>query len=182
MIPDLTALGKIIGGGFPAGAVAGKADYMNFFSPKAPSHILHSGTFNGNPVTMVAGLETLKLLGKSEIDRINAYGKLIRARIRNISDQTGIICQVTGKGSLAQIHFTVHPVRDWRSAASARLDLRTLLHMLLLEKGFLIAPRGFLNISTPMSESEILQLADAVAESFSKMKPFVAKNVPELLA
>ena len=89
----------LIGGGFPVGAIAGKEDTMALFSPEANPALMHSGTFNGNPVTMTAGLETLKLLTGAEIDRINGYGAGLRNRIRNISNETGIRCFIeTRKG------------------------------------------------------------------------------------
>src|SRR4029450_6750688 len=73
--PDLTTMGKIIGGGLPVGAFGGRADVMAVFDPRPPRHLHHSGTFNGNLMTMAAGSLTLDLLTQREIERIDALGE-----------------------------------------------------------------------------------------------------------
>ncbi len=98
--PDMTALGKIIGGGTAIGAIAGSEKYLNLFSPLNPSSMSHSGTFNGNPLAMVAGLATLKELTASEISRINELGNKLRAGIEKVSKEVGVNVKVTGTGSL----------------------------------------------------------------------------------
>jgi glutamate-1-semialdehyde 2,1-aminomutase len=179
--PDLTALGKVIGGGFPVGALAGPAEFMDHFSPAESRFLGHSGTFNGNPVTMAAGLATLKALTESEIYRINELGKMLRTDLRKVLEKLGIRAQVTGAGSLAQIHFTDQPVIDWRSAATARVDLRTVFHLLLLDKRIFAAPRAFFNISTPMSAKEIDELTSGAESSLAKMRPYIEKTAPDLI-
>jgi glutamate-1-semialdehyde 2,1-aminomutase len=182
IVPDLTALGKIIGGGFPVGALAGSKAYMNHFAPDNPEFLGHSGTFNGNPVTMTAGLVTLTELTVSEIDRINRLGKKLRTGLRTVLDQLQISAQVTGAGSLAQIHFTDREVKDWRSAAAAKTDLRTIFHLLLLEKGIFAATRGFFNISTPMGAAEVDKLMDAAQSSLTEMRPYIENTSPDLIS
>ncbi len=182
IVPDLSALGKIIGGGFPVGALAGSHECLNHFAPDKAGFLGHSGTFNGNPVTMTAGLATLTELTVPEIDRINRLGAKLRADLRNVLNQLKITAQVTGAGSLAQIHFTDREVKDWRSAATARADLRTIFHLLLLERGIFAATRGFFNISTPMGETEVSKLIDAAKSSLIAMKPYIAKTSPYLLS
>ena len=182
IVPDLTALGKIIGGGFPVGALAGSKAYMNHFAPDNPGFLGHSGTFNGNPVTMTAGLATLTELTVAEIDRINRLGKKLRTGLRTILDKLQITAQVTGAGSLAQIHFTDREVKDWRSAATAKTDLRTIFHLLLLEKGIFAAPRGFFNISTPMGATEVDKLMDAAQSSLTEMRPYIKTTAPGLIS
>jgi glutamate-1-semialdehyde 2,1-aminomutase len=88
---------------------------------------------------------------------------------------------VTGAGSLAQIHFTDQPVIDWRSAATARVDLRTVFHLLLLDKRIFAAPRAFFNISTPMSAKEIDELTSGAESSLAKMRPYIEKTAPDLI-
>jgi glutamate-1-semialdehyde 2,1-aminomutase len=178
--PDLTALGKVIGGGYPVGALAGPAGFMDHFSPAESRFLGHSGTFNGNPVTMAAGLATLKELTESEITRINQLGKMLRTDLRKVLEKLEIMAQVTGTGSLAQIHFTEQPVIDWRSAATARVDLRTIFHLLLMDKGIFAAPRSFFNISTPMREKEIDSLTSAAESSLAEMRPYIEKTASDL--
>ena len=179
--PDLTALGKIIGGGFPVGALAGSKDYMNHFAPDNPEFLGHSGTFNGNPVTMTAGLATLTELTVAEIERINRLGKNLRTGLRTVLDELRITAQVTGAGSLAQIHFTDREVKDLRSAATAKTDLRAIFHLLLLDKGIFAATRTFFNISTPMGAVEVDKLIDAAQSSLIEMKPYIQKTSPDLI-
>ena len=181
ILPDITALGKIIGGGYPVGAVAGREEFMSLFSPLKPDFLVHSGTFNGNPVTMVAGCAALELLTASEIDRINKLGGKLRSIMTKALQETGIISQVTGTGSLAQIHFTKEEVVDWRSASTGRVDLRTMLQLLLLERGVFPAGRMMLNISTPMGEKEVEELGKALKSSLMEMKPYIEKAAPELI-
>jgi glutamate-1-semialdehyde 2,1-aminomutase len=180
--PDLTALGKIIGGGFPVGALAGSNDYMNHFTPDNPGFLGHSGTFNGNPVTMTAGLATLTELTVAEIERINRLGNSLRTGLRTVLDELQITAQVTGVGSLAQIHFTDREVKDWRSAATAKTDLRAIFHLLLMEKGIFAATRTFFNISTPMGAAEVDKLIDAAQSSLDEMRPYIEITSPELIS
>jgi glutamate-1-semialdehyde 2,1-aminomutase len=182
IVADLTALGKIIGGGFPVGALAGSKAYMNHFAPDNPGFLGHSGTFNGNPVTMTAGLATLTELTVAEIDRINRLGKNLRTGLRAVLDKLQITAQVTGAGSLAQIHFTDHAVKDWRSAATAKTDLRAIFHLLLLDKGIFAATRGFFNISTPMGATEVEKLLDAAQRSLTEMRPYIENTSPGLIS
>ncbi|MGB5745874.1 MAG: aspartate aminotransferase family protein [Desulfobacterales bacterium] len=182
IVPDLTALGKIIGGGFPVGALAGSNEYLNHFAPDKARFLKHSGTFNGNPVTMTAGLAALTELTISEIDRINRLGEKLRSDLRKVLNELKITAQVTGAGSLAQIHFTDREVRDWRSAATASIDLRTIFHLLLLEKGIFTATRAFFNISTPMGATEVNKLTDAAKSSLIEMIPYFENISPHLIS
>jgi glutamate-1-semialdehyde 2,1-aminomutase len=152
--PDLTALGKIIGGGFPVGAFGGRADIMALFDPR-DSKLSQSGTFNGNAVTMVAGLASLELLTPEEIVRINQLGERLRAGLRSALTKTGTMGQINGIGSLSQIHFTSQVVRDYRSAQGFSKQMPPLVHLALLIRGVFTANRGEWAISTPMRETEI---------------------------
>ena len=181
IVPDLTALGKIIGGGFPVGALAGVNEFLKHFAPDKPGFYGHSGTFNGNPVTMTAGIATLTELTSAEIDRINHLGKKLRAGLRQVLNELGVTARVTGAGSLIQLHFTCSEVRDWRSAATANVELRNLFHLLLLENGIFAATRTFFNISTPMGDAEISKLIEAARAALSRLRPLIEKVAPDLL-
>ena len=180
--PDLTVLGKIIGGGFPAGALAGSDEYLNHFAPDKAGFLGHSGTFNGNPVTMTAGLAALGDLTAVEIERLNGLGKKLRIELREVLAELAISAQVTGIGSLVQIHFTENKVKDWRSAATANVELRTIFHLLLMDKGIFAATRAFFNISTPMGQPEVTQLIEAAKGALIEMRPYIGQIAPELLA
>ncbi len=160
--PDLSAFGKIVGGGFPVGAFGGPDEIMELFSPEREGFIPHSGTFNGNAITMVAGIAAMKLLTQAAIDKINSLGTQLKNKIEKIFEEERIIGQVTGAGSLYNVHFTSEEVVDYRSAETSDKEARKYLHISLLNKGIFIAPRGFFNLSTPLTKKEIVRFAESV--------------------
>jgi glutamate-1-semialdehyde 2,1-aminomutase len=182
--PDLTALGKIIGGGFPVGAFGGRKDIMAVFDPSRPNPVYHSGTFNGTDVIMAAGLATLELYGQEAVDRINRLGEKLRKGIDQAFINAGMIGQASGRGSLTQIH--------WRRGEIARAmdtvegfflagDLPRYLHLELMNRGYYAAPRGMLVISTPMDENVIDTFLGEFAEALDVVKPYVEEEAPHLL-
>ncbi len=128
---DLVALGKMIGGGFPVGAVGGRGAFMDVFDPRRPDAVAHGGTFSANPVTMRAGLAALEAFGLAEIERVNALGEGLRVGLRERG------WSVSGQGSLLQIQAQDPTALWWR----------------LYEAGVLIAGNGLMCISTPMDWS-----------------------------
>ena len=181
--PDLTTFGKIIGGGFPVGAFGGQKDIMKIFSPREKNFNSHSGTFNGNPVTMEAGIACLKQLNPLVFERINALGEMLRECITKAFERVGIQGKVTGLGSLSHIHINSEKwIRDYRSAAKGNIQAMSLIHLELLEKGINIPPRGGeCCISTPMENSEIYTFAAAFEESLRNIRPFIELTSPELI-
>jgi glutamate-1-semialdehyde 2,1-aminomutase len=161
--PDLTALGKIIGGGFPIGAFGGRKDIMAQYDPRARM-LRQSGTYNGNAISMVAGLAALQVLTSDEIQRLNGLGDQLRTGMNGVLQDFGIDGYVAGTGSLSQLRlFAPRTIRNYRdalpspSAASSVSESYELLHLALLNQGFFGAPRGEYAISTPMTEVEIAQ-------------------------
>ena len=115
--PDLTTLGKIIGGGFPVGAIAGRKEFMAVFDPRSGKPALpHGGTFSANPVTMRAGLAAMELLDEAAFARLDAIGEAVRAGINEAFRRNGVPGGTVGLGSLLKIHFADRPIRDYRSA------------------------------------------------------------------
>jgi len=161
--PDLTVLGKIIGGGLPVGAFGGRADVMAFYDPRRNDVITHSGTFNGNAATMAAGLATLELLTPAAIERVNGLGDRLRASLGGALAAAGIPAQVTGLGSLSQVHLSDAPVVDYRSAARVPGSAVALLHLALMNRGVFAASRGMFITSTAMLDADV----DHVIASFA---------------
>jgi len=185
VMPDLTCLGKIIGGGLPAGAFGGRSDIMAIFDPAHPRALTHSGTFNAANMVMAAGLCALEALDQPAIDRINSLGERLRAGFRNAFIEAGIRGQVTGIGSLNQVHWCGAPLQNARDAARAMADagnLPGLLHLELINRGIYSAKRGMFNISTPMSEVEIHKTVAAFAGALDMLKPYIAARHPQLVA
>src|SRR5262249_41147577 len=153
--PDLTTLGKIIGGGLPVGAFGGRADVMAGFDPTGPEPIHHSGTFAGNAATMAAGLATLNAYGPDVIDELNALGDRLRSGLQDAFSGRRTRGQITGVGSLIGVHFADQPVRDYRSGLKADRNIATAAHLALLNRGIVSRPGGGFFLSTPMTDKEV---------------------------
>lgn len=161
--PDLTCLGKLIGGGFPLGAFGGRSEIMALFDPSGGRPpIPHPGSYNANPISMVAGATTLELLTGDAIELLNLRGESLRHRVRMAFEEAGIPAQVTGLGSLFAIHPASQPVRSYRDAMHADADLRHRIFLGLFNEGVLIDPRGVGTVSTAIGETEIDQFVQAL--------------------
>lgn len=182
VIPDLTTMGKIVGGGFPVGAFGGRRDIMDQFDPSRPGHIDHPGTFNGNRATMVAGQAVLRILDQPQIDRLNAMGERLRAGLFETARAAGLRVQVTGVGSLSSILLSDRPVTDYRSRAAVPAALQSELHLHLLNRGVYAMARGSFSLCAPMTEAEIEACAAAVGDALRAMRPDVERQAPHLLA
>lgn len=141
--PDLITMGKIIGGGFPVGALGGAAAIMAVFdpsegAPKAP----HGGTFNANPITTVAGRVAMEKLTAAEIERLNALGAMVRERLAEAMDGARLTGQVTGMGALFCIRLHQRPLTDYRSAtvSAAEGKFRAATFEALLVHGIVVSP------------------------------------------
>jgi glutamate-1-semialdehyde 2,1-aminomutase len=153
--PDLTTLGKIIGGGLPVGAFGGRADVMEAFTPGRPNQAHHSGTFAGNAAVMAAGMAALGAYDAAAIDRLNALGESLRIALRAAFRAAGVAAQVTGEGSLAGIHFTAGSVRDYRSALASDREAHRWLHLALLNRGVFTRSGMSLFLSTAMGGADV---------------------------
>lgn len=178
--PDLTTLGKTIGGGYPVGAFGGKEEIMKLFSPEV-NKIYHSGTLNANPVTATAGVATLEQLTVEEIARINKLGESLAEGMRRVFVKLNIKGQATGWGSLQNLHFSPVPIVDGKTAYEANKNISHLLHLALMERGIFSSERGLFNISTPMAEREINMAIKAIDNSLSEMLPYIEQIWPELV-
>ena len=129
--PDLTTMGKVIGGGFPVGAVGGREEIMSlmahqsieFPNSKGP-RVPHAGTFNAHPITLAAGIATLNELTSEMYSRLDETGEEIRKGLTNVMSDLGIQAQANGAGSLFDINFTERPIIDYRSGHAADQVLR----------------------------------------------------------
>ncbi len=169
--PDLTAMGKMIGGGFPVGCVAGTDEVMSVFARHGgPPPLPHSGTFSANPVTMTAGLTAMQLFDSAAVARLNRLGELARKGIAEAIAAAGVPASVTGSGSAFRIHIKETAPFDYRSAyptpEERQLERRFIRG--LYDDGILIVGTGTGFLSTPMTEAEIDRLAEAVEASLRR--------------
>ncbi|BBK29851.1 glutamate-1-semialdehyde 2,1-aminomutase [Stella humosa] len=167
--PDLVTLGKVIGGGLPIGAVTGRRDIMAMFDarPGKPA-VPHGGTFTANPVTMAAGLASLRQLDHAAYDHLNGLGERLRQGLTTAFAQAGIPAQVTGMGSLFRVHPHARAVSDYRSGfpTADEKALQGRLHTWLVEQGYLLTPNQSGALSTPMTAADIDGLVDVMVEGF----------------
>jgi glutamate-1-semialdehyde 2,1-aminomutase len=168
--PDLTCLGKLIGGGFPLGAFGGRADIMALFDPTHGRPPLpHPGSHNANPIGMVAGAVTLELLTPPTIELLNAWGATVRRELAAAFADAGIAAQITGLGSLFAIHLTGRQVRNYRDTLGSDTDLRHQIFLGLFNEGVQLDPRGVGNVSTAIGPDEVSRLGAAVRSVLSRL-------------
>jgi len=173
LTPDLTALGKFIGGGFPVGALAGRAEVMNVMDPLAETiQFPHSGTFSANPITMTAGLTAMELYDEAAVQRVNALATRAREGIEEAIRSTGIAACLTGAGSLLRLHMMESPPTNYREAFWSPEERRQLTWLLghLLEEGITMINTCTAAMSTPMGESEIDTLVSAMESGFAEIR------------
>lgn len=178
--PDITSLGKIIGGGTPVGAFGGRRDIMELYDPRKKK-MYHSGTFNGNAVTMAAGVAAMTAYDRNAVAYVNELGELFRSGMCALVEKLGLRIQINGTGSLYNTVFTDKPVISYRDMATSYEGLNQLLYMVLLTKGVFIAPRGMFCMSTAMKAEDIDFGLKMTEEALEEMKPVIRESAPELL-
>ena len=171
---DVTTFAKIIGGGFPVGAFGGRAAVMEQFNPHRPAPLWQSGTFNGNLITMVAGVAAMDAYPAPEVHRINRLGDRLRDGLAGVLADAGVVGTVTGFGSFVGLHLGVDSVRSYRDAAAVDKGLSRLLHLALLLEGVSCAPRLSWCTSTAMDEGTIDDVLARTRRALAAVAPALA--------
>jgi glutamate-1-semialdehyde 2,1-aminomutase len=166
--PDLTTLGKIIGGGYPSGAFGGRADVMDQFDARRPGAMVHGGTFNGNPVAAAAGLATLRHLTPERYAALESAGDQLRANLAGAFEREGLDARVGGLASI----FQVYPGSSL--VAPEGLTPHATMFVGLLVDGFHLAPRGMGALSTVATDADIDDLQSAIVARLSSMQAVAA--------
>jgi len=179
--PDLTTLGKIMAGGTAMAAFGGRRDLMQLYSPD--SQVLHhAGTLNANPLSAAAGVAMMRQITPELIARINALGESLRDGMRDIFRKAGVKGQVTGIGSLMNVHFGAVPVVDGHTARdTTNKEILHLFHLSLLNRGILTPERAMFCMSAPMSEREVKAVLKTVEDVVRELKPDIERIWPELI-
>lgn len=167
--PDLTTLGKVIGGGLPVGAFAGKREIMEKIAPAGP--IYQAGTLSGNPLAMTAGYETLSRLTKESYEYFKKLGDQLEAGFREAATKYNIPHTVNRAGSMIGFFFTNEDVVDFESAKTSDLELFAEYFKLMAEEGIFLPPSQFegLFISTAHTEEHIAKTIAAFHTVFEKL-------------
>jgi len=170
--PDMTILGKILGGGFPIGGIGGKREIMERLDAtkyERPQLCFHGGTFCANPITTTAGLTMLKQLEDGTIIRqLNKRCAELRQELKEIFERNSIAAQVTGEGSLFQAHFTHEKVKDARVASRADKQRLSDYHMNLIANGVFFLPGKLGALSKAHSKADLEKLLTAT-ENYAKI-------------
>ena len=168
--PDLTAMGKIIGGGLPVGAFGGKADIMDHLAPEGP--VYQAGTLSGNPLAMAAGNTSLSLLEQSPpYSDLERKGKKLREAVLEAASDKGIPLQLPQAGSMFSFYFTENPVRNFQQATSADRDPFKKIFHYALDHGVYLPPSPFETcfISTAHDESILAQACEVLCEAIRSL-------------
>jgi len=168
--PDLTALGKIIGGGLPVGAFGGRADIMDHLAPLGP--VYQAGTLSGNPLAMAAGIAALRELAEHDpYSRLDGLGRRIRDSVLAAAKAKGIPVQAPQTGSMFSIFFTAAPVRDYDSALRADAKIFSRLFHSCLARGVYLPPSAYETgfLSTAHAGSAIDRACEVIEESIREL-------------
>ena len=168
--PDLTILGKIIGGGLPVAAYGGRTEIMNMVAPLGA--VYQAGTLSGNPLAMRAGIEALRLVAKPNFyadlnARADAFANKLRAAVRD----SGLAAQVNSAGSLVTLFFSEGPVGNYADAKKSDTRRFAAFFRAMLERAILLPPSQFeaLFISTAHSEADLQRTSEAARESLAQI-------------
>jgi glutamate-1-semialdehyde 2,1-aminomutase len=165
VIPDLTSLGKYIGGGMSFGAFGGRADIMSRFDPRRSDALPHAGTFNNNILTMSAGYAGMSEVYTPErAIELNKFGDRLRERLNGLCRQRSLAMQFTGIGSMMNVHFLKGEVRSIFDSRKGSKELTELFFLDMLERGIYLARRGMMALSLPLTEADAEALVAAVDE------------------
>jgi glutamate-1-semialdehyde 2,1-aminomutase len=166
IVPDMTTLGKYVGGGLSFGAFGGRVEVMRRFDPLQPDALAHAGTFNNNIFTLSAGVAGLRdVYTSSAALALNARGEALRARLNTVAKKANFAMQFTGIGSMMNVHMCAGSLRSIRDLEGSNSELLQLFYFSMLDNGIWLARRGMINLSLPIGDAECDQLISAV-ESF----------------
>tara|TARA_Y100001968_G_scaffold327428_1_gene372475 strand:- start:716 stop:1777 length:1062 start_codon:yes stop_codon:yes gene_type:complete len=172
--PDLTALGKIIGGGFPIGALAGKSEIMKVLDPteKVLKHP-HSGTFSANPISTTAGFTAMKMFNKESVIKLNHLTSIAKAQIQEAIKLSQIPACITGVGSMFRIHLQENQPATFREAYQSEETkevINDLLDYLFIEENIIMINTCACMFSTSLIQDDIDKLSEALLRGFNKIK------------
>ncbi|MGA7470834.1 MAG: glutamate-1-semialdehyde 2,1-aminomutase [Halobacteriota archaeon] len=167
--PDLTTLGKIVGGGFPIGVFGGTREIMECVAPLGG--VFNAGTFSGHPVSLAAGLATLSVLNEEGYRRVNGLGDLLRRMLVDLLEELDVHISVQGIGTMFQVFFTEKPVRNYQDALTCDADLYKKFSAFMRDEGIFLAPSQYETnfISLAHSNEDLEYTIRACANAFERL-------------
>jgi len=173
--PDLTCLGKILGGGLPAAAYGGRKDVMERVSPVGP--VYQAGTLSGNPLAMAAGIATLQALAEPDVyEQLEERSAQLAEGIKAAAEEGGVPIYQTRAGSMGCVFFSDRPVTDYATACKCDTDRYARYFHTMLDRGVYLAPSQFecFFVSTAHTAEQIEQTVQAAREAFASLTPGAA--------
>jgi glutamate-1-semialdehyde 2,1-aminomutase len=176
--PDLVTLGKWVGGGMSFGAFGGRARIMDIYDPTKPGAMPHAGTFNNNVLSMSAGIAALSEVFPPDVaEGLHARGEALRERLNALFMRKGAPLQMTGQGSLMNLHAMTGAVRCPDDLAASDDRVKELVFLDLLEHGFYIARRGFIALSLALQDEHLDRFETAIEAIIAERMPVIAASV-----
>lgn len=181
--PDLTTVGKVVGGGLPIGVFGGKTEVMNIFCHEnTEKPLYHSGTFNGYETVMQAGLAAMENYDEAAIAKVNSLGDRFQEGLLRVIRTHGLNIQSNQIGSYLNLHFVNEPAVTAEVVQKSEEKLHALLHLSLLNKGVFNIPRGLFILSCAMTAEQIDFLVDRIDDSLKELLPLIQENYNHLLS
>ncbi len=179
--PDLTALGKIIGGGFPIGALAGKSEIMEVLDPRGTflKHP-HSGTFSANPISTTAGRVAMEMFDEKAVLDLNSLAMKARTQIEEVIKIADVPMCITGAGSMFKLHFQEKAPNTYRAAyqnKETKEIIDELLDYMFLKENIIMINTVACMLSTTLTQNNIDQLSDALLRGLKLVKPKIDRLV-----
>ena len=165
VLPDLTTLGKYIGGGMSFGAFGGSQEIMAMYDPGRPNAMPHAGTFNNNTLSMAAGAAAMgEVFTPRAATALNARGDTLRRRLNTMAEECGAPVHLTGIGSLMNLHGCRTEIRDPQELDASDDRIKQLVFLDLLERGFYIARRGFVALMLPHTDEDLEAFSETMED------------------
>jgi glutamate-1-semialdehyde 2,1-aminomutase len=176
--PDLTTLGKYIGGGLPIGAFGGSAEIMAHFNPKHPGHWNHAGTFNNDVCSMAAGCVAMgAIYTPQRAQEFLDWSEAFRLSLNELFAARDVPMYANGMGSIIAIHFARKPTKRTSDISAGCQALRPLLHLEMLLEGILICSRGDFFLSLPMTEDHLARARDALGRFIDRYASLITETL-----
>jgi glutamate-1-semialdehyde 2,1-aminomutase len=180
--PDLTTVGKVVGGGLPIGVLGGKTEFMNVYCHEnTEKPLYHSGTFNGYETVMQAGFAALSKFDEKAVAAINARGDRFQKGLLQCIAANGLNIQSNQIGSLLNIHFVNQPTTRAEHVLASEEELHTLMHLSLLNKKIFNIPRGLFILSTVITDDDIDMFLEKIDETLKELLPLITQKYTHLL-
>ena len=182
VVPDLTTVGKVVGGGLPIGVFGGKKEIMDIYCHEhTATPLYHSGTFNGYETLMQAGVAAMTQYDEAAVSRINAIGDYFQEKMLACIAANGLKLQSNQIGSYLNLHFYPDPISNAHQVLESVEPLHRLMHLSLLTKGVFTIPRGLFILSTLITQDHINSLVEKIDDTFKELYPLIEDQYPHLL-